>query len=72
MGNSSDFWIFAVIKIIENVLNFFIVIFILQSVKSHYSPYASKEVEKLSMLNQTREFELDDAFENNSYESVRI
>jgi hypothetical protein len=24
----------------------------------------------LSMLNQNREFELDDAFENNSYESV--
>lgn len=41
-----------------------------QSLSKHYSSYVSKEVEKLSMLNQTNEFPLDESFENNSYEAV--
>ena len=42
----------------------------IQSLKKHYCAYASKEIEKLTNLNQAIEFQLDDAFENNSYEAV--
>ncbi|CAF0729897.1 unnamed protein product [Brachionus calyciflorus] len=42
----------------------------IQSLKKHYCAYVSKEVEKLTSLSQTIEFPLDDAFENNSYESL--
>lgn len=44
----------------------------IQSLKSHYCAYVSKEIDKINSLNQTAEFQLDDAFENNSYESVII
>lgn len=43
-----------------------------QSLKNHYSYYVSKEVEKLNNSNQAVEYQLDEAFENNSYESVSI
>lgn len=41
-----------------------------QSLKNHYAAYVSKEVEKLNNLNANMEYQLDEAFENNSYDSV--
>jgi len=43
----------------------------IQSLKKHYFFGVSKEVEKLYNLNHTEEYQLDDAFENNSYEEVK-
>jgi hypothetical protein len=40
------------------------------SLKDHYAAYVSKEIDKLSSLNQSTEFQLDEAFENNSYEAL--
>lgn len=42
----------------------------IQALKSHYCSYVSKEIEKVNNLSQAVEFQLDDAFENNSYEAV--
>ena len=40
-----------------------------QSLEKHYSPIVAKEIEKLYGLSET-EYQLDEAFENNSYEMV--
>jgi U3 small nucleolar RNA-associated protein 19 len=43
----------------------------IQSLKTHYSYYVSKEIEKLDNLKpNSNEFQLDEAFENNSYQQV--
>ncbi len=41
----------------------------IKSLERHFYPGVSKEIEKLYNLSQT-EYELDEAFENNSYEMV--
>lgn len=41
----------------------------LKSLKQHYTAYVSKEVDKLSNLMKI-EYQLDDAFENNTYDAV--
>lgn len=40
-----------------------------KSLKQHYSAYVSKEVDKLNNL-MSIEYQLDDAFENNTYNAV--
>ncbi len=42
----------------------------IQSLKKHYFCAVSKEVDKLYNLSHTEEYQLDEAFENNSYEEV--
>lgn len=43
----------------------------LKSLKQHYAAYVSKEVEKLNNL-MSIEYQLDDAFENNTYNAVGL